>query len=246
MGLGRTYRWIVVLLLLSNAASAQRMLVNGWRHASGGGACSTTTLYTATFNPVNGSPAYSASWGTTANALRRRGEATIQGDNTTRVSTTFGTTFPRTLAVLQFTYEDNPLEAQTISGTFSAQFLASVSGTGSAYPVVIVKVMSSDYSVTRGELVNTSGSNYGTVVSSTTYTNRSFAVDIAMNPVVCQAGDVIVVEIGGRAVSGSSGTTFRIRYTSSLATPELAVDNSTTSEHVSWFKICDPEGVQFQ
>lgn len=35
MGFGRTYGWIIVLLLICNTAFGQRMLVNGWRHGGG-------------------------------------------------------------------------------------------------------------------------------------------------------------------------------------------------------------------
>ena len=177
-------------------------------------------------------------WGNTASAIVRPLALTNDvDDNATRATSSIGSSFPTTRLAIQFNSADVfTLQAQTISGNFRAQALASVSGTGNVYPAIRVAVYQNDLSTLRCELLNTSGSNTGTAVTSTTYTNRNYPASMALTPCACQNGDVLSIEVGGRATSGSSGTTYRVRYTGNAGT-DLPVDNSTTSALNTWFEF---------
>lgn len=235
MGFGRTYRWLVVLLFLSNAASAQRMLVNGWRH--GTPPATPTRLYSGgTFSST--SVAF-GTWGNTASAVVRRLSTTNDvDDNAVRATAAIGASLPATRLAIQFNSADVfALAAQTISGNFRAQALASVSGTANVYPAIRVAVYQDDLTTVRCELLNTTGSNTGTAVTSTTYTNRSYPASMALTPCACQDGDVLSIEVGGRATSGTSTVTYRVRYTGNAVGGDLPVDNSTTTELNTWFEF---------
>lgn len=228
----------MLLLTLSAQGQSVPAVIAGAMHVpdAGGPPPTPTRLYSGgTFSST--SVAF-GTWGNTASAVVRRFDLTnTVDDNAIRATAAIGASLPATRLAIQFNSADVfALAAQTISGNFRAQVLASVSGTANVYPAIRVAVYEPDLTTVRCELLNTTGSNTGTAVTSTTYTNRSYPASMALTPCACQDGDVLSIEVGGRATSGTSTVTYRVRYTGNAGT-DLPVDNSTTTNLNTWFEF---------
>ena len=111
-----------------------------------------------------------------------------------------GSTFtpPSPQGVAQFA--SDPLSAQTISGIVKGQNYAMVSQPGVACRAIIIRVFSGDGLTERGILLEhlpqTPVSRFAGNFYSLIFENRHFPPPMQLNPVVCQDGDIIVIELG--------------------------------------------------
>lgn len=160
----------------------------------------TRLYYVASTVPVQ-SPAFDAGWSSTADAVRRTLD-TAQGAATETLSGSVGNT--STALVVQFV--SPPLAAQTISGSFTlvsrGRELNTTDNVNQRWRSV--RVFSADGSTVRGTL-----NSYGVTGSTTEFAaflaGQPHAVNGSLSPVVCQDGDVLVVEVGyGLSATGTT------------------------------------------
>jgi len=237
MGFGRTYGWIIVLLLICNTAFGQRMLVNGWRH--GGGPPPTPQTVRMYFEGT-GSSAISptfGSWTVTTGAIRR--PLTITDNNTSAFQATANITANNQTALAgQFVSVSTVASNVTITGTVRGQVrcLASSAFSTTAYTTVLIRVISSGGTV-RGTLLNTLSTGAGgSNITDATYTNRYTPASTAMTSVSAQTGDYVVVEVGVTLISSGA---FPRNYTfpfQTLSGSDLPVNETATSGN-SWIEF---------
>lgn len=160
----------------------------------------TRLYYVASTVPAQ-SPAFDAGWSSTADAVRRT-MATVQGAATETVSGSVGNT--ATALVVQLV--SPPLAAQTISGSFTlvsrGRELNTTDNVNQRWRSV--RVFSADGATLRGTL-----NAYGVTGSTTEFAaflaGQPHAVNGSLSPVVCQDGDVLVVEVGyGLSATGTT------------------------------------------
>ena len=157
----------------------------------------TRLYYVASTVPAQ-SPPFDAGWSSTADAVRRT-LAGSQGAATETLSGSVGNT--STALVVQLV--SPPLAAQTISGSFTlvsrGRELNTTDNVNQRWRSV--RVFSADGSTLRGTL-NSYGVTGSTTEFAATLAGQPHAVNGSLSPVVCQDGDVLVVEVG----YGLSGT----------------------------------------
>jgi len=150
-----------------------------------------TRLYFSDTGTPGISPAVDAGWASFLNLIRRSLLSAKSGGEgfTSLLPGQVGVTPRCHLQAISA-----PLAAQTISGTIKLQMRTRFI-TGSPTSQQGARVLSGDGTIVRGTLLAVG--QYG---PATTYAaslrNKTFADGDALTPVVCQAGDVLVVEVG--------------------------------------------------
>ncbi|MEV4521470.1 hypothetical protein AB0J77_14675 [Micromonospora tulbaghiae] len=157
-----------------------------------------TRLYYVASTVPPQSPPFDAGWSSTASAVRRR-LAAAQASATESLSGSVANT--STALVVQLV--SPPLAAQTISGSFTlvsrGRELDPADNVNQRWRSV--RVFSGDGSTLRGTL-NSYGVTGSTTEFAASLAGQPHAVNGSLSPVVCQDGDVLVVEVG----YGLSGT----------------------------------------
>jgi len=129
-----------------------------------------------------------------------------------------------------------PLLAQTIAGTVKGQFrVAEYAAADDCCRAVVIKVVSNDGSTLRGVLLAHFPASLVAEWAVGTYTNRSIPPLTTLTNVTCQAGDRLVIELGGRFFAGSyRNAAYRIGDASANDLPE---DETTTSDYNPWMEF---------
>lgn len=131
----------------------------------------------------------------------------------------------------------SPLAAQTISGTVRGQFRWLESDIAADFfNNVLIRVASGDGTAYTGTLLDhTLGA---TEIAITTGTNRNTPISTALTDVTCNAGDVIVAELGYRATNTVATSYNGTLYLSNgNLTTDLPVDESATADNNSWLEF---------
>lgn len=160
----------------------------------------TRLYFVATTAPAI-SPPFDAGWSSTADVVRRT-LATSQAATTE----TLAGSVANTATSLAVQLVSPPLTAQTISGTFTlvsrGRELATTDNVNQRWRSV--RVYSGDGATLRGTL-NSYAVTGSTTELATSLTGQPHAVNGSLTSVVCQAGDVIVVEVGyGLSATGTT------------------------------------------
>lgn len=172
------------------------------------------------------SPAYWSVWHVTPDDPTE-GRRMMVTSKTNSAAASHGTTEATATANRNFLlrqYVSMPITAQTITGTARAQVITRQSAPGvGIHTYWGIKVVSGDGLTERGWLSYGSGAGLGTSQLTDTFENRSIpheGTDATLMSVTAEAGDRIVVELGGRrryAVAGTQYMEFRDDLASDLA-----------------------------
>lgn len=193
-------------------------------------------MATRFYLPSTGVPTYtgipfSGVWALSSNADRLPCVTILSGtamtDKTTPIRSATGN-------VLNRQYVSAPLAAQTISGSVSGQLRGLESNAGAnGFSAICIYVFQSGGTLPRGVLltIQTGVSEYDI-----TSINRKTPSNIALNPVTCQSGDVLVMEIGYRQTASSTNRTVTQRFGDSAAS-DLPVDETSTSDFNGWVEF---------
>jgi hypothetical protein len=233
---------ILLLILISFSSFGQmRPIVNGWSKSSGPPPTpQTVRFYLEGTGTAAISPAFSGSWTITGSGDRAP-------MNTTRASTSVfkqGNSFPFTgtgnqsMLLRQFVSSSTVAGNVTITGTMNGQVRSNTNNASSTtiYTTLIVRVISSGGTV-RGTLINTLATGAGGTAVTTTTTNRNTPISSALTSVAAQAGDYIVVELGGTQITApTTGRYINMSFLTSNAT-DLPVNNTTTTGNNSWIEF---------
>ncbi|MBK5270283.1 MAG: hypothetical protein JJE22_04640, partial [Bacteroidia bacterium] len=148
-----------------------------------------------------------------------------------RTSSTVGATGNRYVLIDQFISE--PLQAQTITGTFTGQVRLNVNSTTSttALGFVFVRIISND-----GTSIVTEVGSATTTPLSTTLSNRTL-ISLNVGTLNITAGQRICVDLGWRRSVGTSTTRTGTASRGSSSGTDLPVDNSTTAVNNPWFQF---------
>jgi hypothetical protein len=189
------------------------------------------------------SPAFAA-WTTTAAAVRRRMARAVREGTalTSFVATKTAATNPSDVLVAQFVSE--PLQAQTIS---SAGFVKGIiralesAVAADARAQMTIRVLSSDGATVRGTLLALNAGALSNEFDAATRTNRRFPLNwsgsgAALTQVVTLEGDVIVVEVGARFHTASTGDTCTLVLGDASGT-DLAEDETSTVDDTPWVEF---------
>lgn len=165
----------------------------------------TTTMWLASSGTPDISPAYDALWFQSGNSgIARRPMSTTRGETSVVEAKAWEdqSTDPTDSLSKQFISAESFPAAKTVEGTFDLWIKGQVNR-NSGGPQLIVKVVSSDGSTVRGTLFAgmTTIENYGEVYPS--YAAVSLEA-VALTPVDVEAGDRLVVELGGRLSNGTT------------------------------------------
>jgi hypothetical protein len=192
-----------------------------------------TRLYFEATNVPAITPTFHASWVDNTQAVRRKLAQAKAAGTETRSGTLSGAAGNNTL-VAQLT--SDPIDAQTISGTFSCSVRArELAGTDNINQRVRnIRVFSGDGLTLRGTLfahgISGVTTEYGTALS-----GIQFASGNGMSSVVCSAGDVIVVEIGPG--ESGTGTTPNWDFVLGGNGTDHAITNGDTTGTVPWIEF---------
>lgn len=213
------------------------------------------TLATRFYLPASGTagatPAPSASWGSIAGTSRMR-LPTTKTNTPFDSSGVYSETSATALNVLGRQFVSDPIDAQTISGTFSLVVACLENATtADASLQAIIRVVSSDGSTVRGTLYGGhSAANNATVGAlgeemSTSGATRIMS-GVALTPVVAQAGDRIVLEVGGRfANTTSTSQNMVFQWGDPTSASDYALTSGLTSlAPAAWFELS--QNIAFQ
>jgi hypothetical protein len=131
-------------------------------------------------------------------------------------------------------YVSAPLAARTITGT--ARVMQSFSSNGvsaQVRPRIILRVVSGDGSTVRGTLLDWTGN-----LITTGGVQRWHLMDTALAAVAAQAGDRLVVDIGGQFSASRSVSLSQRAYTDPDAT---AADVDTANSRMTWLELVEPD-----
>lgn len=183
------------------------------------------------------SPAFGSGWNTTTGASRhpavtaKSGTALANGTARTKVSQAGAQN------VLDRQYVSAPLNAQTISGTFSAWVQGLESTTAAdAWLQIVIRVVSGDGATQRGVLY--AGSTATAVSATAGAENQEFGTALAsriksalaLTSVAAQAGDRLVIEVGYRAITANTNTaTLRYGDPTGSTDPTLSAGSTSTT-----------------
>ena len=128
-------------------------------------------------------------------------------------------------------YVSDPLAAQTISGTVTAQMQCLEANAGNnLFLTMKILVCSFDGSTTRATLLAVTRAT--SLEIGTALTNRTFP-STALTSYTCIGGDRLVIEIGAGglpvATSGTQGHNFTFRVGGAASSGDLPVDETTTT-----------------
>lgn len=130
-----------------------------------------------------------------------------------------------------------PLAAQTISGAISGQIRCSeTDALANIVGHINIRAFDSTGTTSRGTLLDAADP---TEFVLTTLTNRKFPVSTAPTSTAVSEGDVLVVEIGYRAVNTAATSWSGTVSLGRGATTDLAVDESTTTAINPWIEFAD-------
>ena len=180
------------------------------------------------------SPAFDAGWEQTGSAIRfplvYKGarEKVITVNNTTQ-------TIPITTTqdVLNAQFVSSPIRRQLIAGTFSLVIrVGQTASTTNCTLAVVVRVVSQDGGTVRGTLFSVFGTDTAWALAATPDTRIVNAQ--AVTPLVVEAGDRIVVEIGATATAPSTSNTEVMRAVNDTATADYALTSGLTTSLNPW------------
>lgn len=193
-----------------------------------------TRLYLVASTAPSISPTFDAGWTSTTGAVRRM-MATTQAATTEQVTSDIGATGPAYTLSGQFV--SPPLAAQAITGTTTittrGRELASTDNVNKR--ARSVRVYSSDGATLRGTLSAWAATSSITELSATTLQGQATATVAALTSVTCQAGDILVVELGYGV--GTSGTTPQALMEWGGTGTDHANNNSDTTGSVPWVEF---------
>ena len=137
------------------------------------------------------------------------------------------------------------LDAQTISGTFSAVVQGLESATGhNAWLDIVIRVVSADGQTQRGVLY--AGSTATSPSATAGVENQEFGTTlasriksaVALSSVAAQAGDRLVIEVGYRKQSTTSTQTATLRYGDPTGSTDAALTAGTTTTTIApWVEL---------
>ena len=192
-------------------------------------------------------PAFNALWGDTEDA-RRRWCSIVKEDPTggeflpafeNLASDEAVATNPLDVLVAQ--YISPAMDAQTISGNFKGQIRSDESSTDADFHAQIVAyVVSNDGTSVTGVLyagdVGAAGQEF-----STSFVNRKYprAGSTAITPVVCNAGDRLVLEVGFRSTNALTANRTATLRLGENAGSDLPEDETTATDIDPWVEFDD-------
>jgi len=191
-------------------------------------------------NPAN--PAYSAGWTETNAALRVSLKTTKPGNAFSQMTIQKNVATNPDYGLMRVYVSDTLAAGFTLTGTVRGQFLCQEQNAANeASRALIIRVCDSTCTTFRTPVVldhrpGAKTSEYNDVGA----TNRNFPPATAISPVVIQAGDRIVVEIGTAYYTAASGagTTTTLRTGNPAASGDLPVDEVyTTPELAAWIEF---------
>jgi hypothetical protein len=187
--------------------------------------------------------AYDTGWNKTSQATRLKA-VLVKSDTAlaSRTCTTSATT-PEFHCSAQFQLPG--LASQTISGTLKGQIRANVNNVLFNGTVAIgVRVVSPTGATIRGTALAISAPDAVTTPPriSGSMTNRQFmdvseSAALTLTNVVCQTGDVLVIEIGARDVDTSTSRSALLTLGDPSATGDLPEDSTTTTALCPWIEF---------
>lgn len=205
-----------------------------------------TRFYFPSTGTADVSPAFDAEWNDSSSVTRRPLNRTRGTSAFVEISDT-ETSALSTWDILLGQFVSAPLQAQTLSGTFSCVIRARESATGvNARSQMVVKVVSNDGATIRGTLfpADTTTTNVNEWVATTTATavrNAFFpkgTASQAFTSLAIQAGDRIVIEVGARTVNTATtaGFTAAMRFGEAAAS-DLTADETGVVEGNPWIEF---------
>jgi len=183
------------------------------------------------------SPAYDAEWNISNNTQRKICLPAKQGAAFLNVGNWGWAASPLPQDSIAFQFISPGLKAQTITGTVKGQFrVAEYAAADDCCRAVVIKVVSNDGSTVRGILLSHFPASLVSEWSvRETYTNRAIPPLTTLTDVTCQAGDRLVIELGGRFFAASyRNAAYRIGDASATDLPE---DETTTSDYNPWMEF---------
>lgn len=219
---------LVAALTSASAGPVQQMLLVEVTSGT-----SVNRLYLPSTGAAAVSPAFSGSWGRTADGDRIA--AVITKINSAMTNQAANVPSGSNYAVLGRQYVSAPLAAQTISGTVKSQVRAyDVTNTNEDHLRLLIRVCSNDGSTFRGTVLSLGDYGSGTTLANT-IKNRKFANSgTALTSLAVNAGDRLVIEYG--VYGGSSAATDYLNFGDNSGT-DLPEDETTTSAYNPWIEF---------
>jgi len=186
--------------------------------------------------------AFDAGWNKTSQATRLKGVlAKIDTALTTRSMLSSAAT-PELHCCVQ--YQLAGLAAQSLSGTVKGQTRANVNNVLFAGTIAIGIRVVSAAGVVRGTALAVSASDSASTPPrlNTALTNRPFMdvsenAALALTPVACQTGDVLVIELGSRDVDTGTARSCFLSVGDPIAAADLPEDSTTTTALCPWIEF---------
>jgi hypothetical protein len=107
--------------------------------------------------------------------------------------------------------------------------------TANVFLAFILKAVNNDGTIIRGTL-GSSLSNVGTEYAATAQTRIFAATGLSGTPITLEAGDRLVLEIGGHLQAPGSAGTFTHRY-GNQATTDFALTSALTTDLNPWWEL---------
>lgn len=205
-----------------------------------------TRFYFPSTGTADVSPAFDAEWNDSSSVTRRPLNRTKGTSAFLEVSDT-ETSALNTWDILLGQFVSAPLQAQTLTGTFSCVIRARESAAGvNARSQMVVKVVSNDGATVRGTLfpadTTTTNVNEWVVTTTATAVRNAFfpkgTASQAFTSLAIQAGDRLVVEVGARTVNTATtaGFTAAMRFGEAAAS-DLTADETGVVEGNPWIEF---------
>lgn len=183
------------------------------------------------------SPAFDAGWEQTGQADRVRLLPKLLDAAITALanSTTMTVPITTTQDILCRQFVGDPLRAQTISGTISAVIRVFESATTANVTLALLaKVVSQDGGTARGTIFSTFNTDTEWPLSASAATRIVNAQ--ALSSLAIQAGDRLVIEIGGHAAGPTAATSYNMRFGNSAAS-DFALTTALTTDLNPWVEL---------
>ncbi|MFC5997098.1 hypothetical protein ACFQE5_23070 [Pseudonocardia hispaniensis] len=175
-------------------------------------------------------------WNDQAGKVARGLTATPQGTNTSSARAETTATSPWDVALGQWV-SDPILQAGTLQGAYTyCRAIQESSSNADLQSRTLIYVMSGDGTTVRGTAAN------GLATGEWPTTNTAQQINGTLNPVACQVGDRIVVELGYRATNtATTSYTGTIRY-GGIDSTDLAPGDTGTAvtTRPAWIRFDDP------
>ena len=202
-----------------------------------------TRIYLPSTGAAEITPAFSADWEKTTGATRIKCVVTkITSSAASITSSENVSTSPYDVLTRQ--YVSDPLKAQTISGTVKGQIRCQEANADADYcAAMLIRVVSGDGTVERGVLLSYFPASLASEYATAALTNRSFPPSTALSPVVAQAGDRLVIEVGTRSFNVHTTSRNATHSFGDISGTDLPEDETTTTASNAWVEFSQDDVV---